>query len=73
MYKESIQDAISMHELPSKWQPDLLVEAKKVTKKNVILPNKVSKMLEKIAPQKPKKFVVSERPTNFPIPGSFGL
>ena len=33
MYKEAIKDAISMHELPSKWQPDLLAEAQKVTKK----------------------------------------
>ena len=33
MYKEAIKDAISMHELPSKWKSDLLVEANKVTEK----------------------------------------
>ena len=33
MYKEAIKDAISMHELPSKWKSDLLVEANKVTNK----------------------------------------
>ena len=30
MYKEAIQDAISMHELPSKWHSDLINEAKTV-------------------------------------------
>ena len=33
MYKEAILDAISMHELPSKWHSDVLEEAKKATKK----------------------------------------
>jgi len=33
MYKEAIQDAISMHELPSKWQSDLINEAKTVASK----------------------------------------
>ena len=33
MYKEAIQDAISMHELPSKWHSDLLNEAKTVANK----------------------------------------
>ena len=33
MHKEAIQDAISMHELPSKWQQDVLEEAKRVTNK----------------------------------------
>jgi ribonuclease R len=33
MYKEAIQDAISMHELPSEWQSDLLSEAEHVAKK----------------------------------------
>ena len=27
MYKEAIQDAISIHELPSKWSPEVLKEA----------------------------------------------
>ncbi len=33
MYKEAIQDAISMHELPSKWRSDVLNEANHVAKK----------------------------------------
>ena len=33
MYKEAIQDAISMHELPSQWRSDLLNEAEHVAKK----------------------------------------
>ena len=33
MYKEAIQDAISMHELPSGWRSDLLSEAELVAKK----------------------------------------
>ena len=33
MYKEAIQDAISMHELPSKWHSDILTEAKNVAGK----------------------------------------
>ena len=33
MYKEAILDAISTHELPSKWHSDVLEEAKKATKK----------------------------------------
>ena len=33
MYKEAIQDAISMHELPSKWSSDVLNEAKTVANK----------------------------------------
>ena len=33
MYKEAIQDAISMHELPSKWHSDLINEAKTVANK----------------------------------------
>jgi ribonuclease R len=33
MYKEAIQDAISMHELPSKWRSDVLKEAERVTGK----------------------------------------
>ena len=33
MYKEAIQDAISMHELPSKWHSDLINEAKTVASK----------------------------------------
>ena len=33
MHKEAIQDAISMHELPSKWQQDVLEEAKRVANK----------------------------------------
>ena len=32
-----------------------------------------NKILEETAPQKPKKFVTSNPPTNLPIPGSFGL
>ena len=35
--------------------------------------NSVNKILEEIAPQNPKKFVISDFPTNLPIPGSFGL
>ena len=46
---------------------------KKTTKKKDILPNNIKKTLDKMAPQKPKKFLVSEFPTNLPIPGSFGL
>ena len=46
---------------------------KKITKKNDVLPSSVNKILEKKAPQKPKKFVISEFPTNLPIPGSLGL
>ena len=33
MYKEAIQDAISIHELPSKWSPEVLKEAKVVSNK----------------------------------------
>ena len=33
MYKEAIQDAVSMHELPSKWYSDVLEEAKNAAKK----------------------------------------
>ena len=33
MYKEAIQDAISMHELPSKWRSDVINEATHVAKK----------------------------------------
>ena len=33
MYKEAIQDAISMHELPSKWLPELLKEAESIAGK----------------------------------------
>ena len=33
MYKEAIQDAISMHELPSKWRSDVLKEASQVAGK----------------------------------------
>ncbi len=33
MYKEAIQDAISMHELPSKWSSEVLNEAKTVASK----------------------------------------
>ena len=33
MYIEAIQDAISMHELPSKWRSDLLNEAEHVAKR----------------------------------------
>ncbi|MBA4692697.1 MAG: VacB/RNase II family 3'-5' exoribonuclease [SAR86 cluster bacterium] len=33
MYKEAILDAVSMHELPSKWHSDVLKEAKNATKK----------------------------------------
>ena len=33
MYKEAIQDAISMHELPSKWRSEVLNEANHVAKK----------------------------------------
>ncbi len=33
MYKEAIQDAISMHELPSKWRSDILKEAEQVASK----------------------------------------
>ena len=33
MYKEAIQDAISMHELPSKWRSDVLKEADQVAGK----------------------------------------
>ena len=33
MYKEAIQDAISMHELPSGWRSDILSEAEHVAKK----------------------------------------
>ena len=33
MYKEAIQDAISMYELPSEWPKDLLNEAKHVAEK----------------------------------------
>ena len=36
MYKEAIQDAISMHELPSKWNSDVLNEAKTVANKKKI-------------------------------------
>ena len=46
---------------------------RKITKKNDALPYNVKKILEKIAPQKPKKFAISDLPTNLPIPGSFGL
>ena len=46
---------------------------KKITKKNDVLPYSVIKILEEIAPQKPKKFVTSKLPTNLPNPGSFGL
>ena len=37
MYKEAIQDAISMHELPSKWSSDVLNEAKTVANKKKIV------------------------------------
>ena len=33
MYKEAILDAVSMHELPSKWHSDVLEEAKKAANK----------------------------------------
>ena len=33
MYKEAIQDAISLHELPSKWRSEVLNEANHVAKK----------------------------------------
>ena len=33
MYKESIQDAISMHELPTQWHSDVLKEAEVVSNK----------------------------------------
>ena len=33
MYKEAILDAVSMHELPSKWHSDVLEEAKNAAKK----------------------------------------
>ena len=33
MYKEAILDAVSIHELPSKWHSDILKEAKNATKK----------------------------------------
>jgi hypothetical protein len=33
MYKESIQDAISMHELPIHWHADVLKEAELVSNK----------------------------------------
>ena len=46
---------------------------KKITKKNDAFPYNAIKILEKTAPQKPKKFVISEFPINLPIPGSFGL
>ena len=46
---------------------------KKITKKKEALPYTIIKILEKIAPQKPKKFVISDFPINLPIPGSFGL
>ena len=36
MYKEAIQDAISMHELPSKWNSDVLNEAKTAANKKKI-------------------------------------
>ena len=36
MYKEAIQDAISMHELPSKWSSEVLNEAKTVASKKKI-------------------------------------
>ena len=36
MYKEAIQDAISMHELPSKWSSDVLNETKTVVNKKKI-------------------------------------
>ena len=36
MYKEAIQDAISMHELPSKWSSEVLNEAKTVASKKKV-------------------------------------
>ena len=51
----------------------IIITSKKITNINDALPNTVKKMLEEIAPQKPKKFVISDLPTNLPIPGSFGL
>ena len=45
----------------------------KITKKKDAFPYSVKKILEKTAPQKPKKFVISDPPINLPIPGSFGL
>ena len=36
MYKEAIQDAISMHELPSKWSSDVINEAKTVASKKKV-------------------------------------
>ncbi len=46
---------------------------KKTTKNNDVLPSSTIKILEKKAPQKPKKFVISGLPNNLPIPGSLGL
>ena len=45
----------------------------KITKKNDALPYNVKKILEKKAPQKPKKFAISDLSINLPIPGSSGL
>ena len=36
MYKEAIQDAISMHELPSKWLPEILKEAESISGKKKV-------------------------------------
>tara|TARA_B100001059_G_C17553047_1_gene436234 strand:+ start:438 stop:599 length:162 start_codon:yes stop_codon:yes gene_type:complete len=46
---------------------------KKIINKNDVLPDAVIKILEKKAPQKPKKLIISDLPINLPIPGSFGL
>ena len=43
----------------------------KIIKKKDALPYSVNKILEKKAPQKPKKFVISDFAVNLPIPGSF--
>ena len=40
MYKEAIQDAISMHELPSKWSSEVLNEAKTVASKKKVAKNR---------------------------------
>ena len=55
---------------------DIYQSKQENNKKNVLFKlsfQSVKKTLEKIAPQKPKKFVISDFPTSLPIPGSFGL
>ena len=45
----------------------------KIASNNDNSPNITMRILDEIAPQNPKKFIISDLPTIFPKPGSFGL